>query len=1086
MIPGIRGTLLSEEALEHVAPDALKGLLDEPGRAAARRRVAAWHTPLRRELGPATGLRTLFDRLAVPLVSHLGYRALLDAGLHARPDALRAILESHKRPVATLIVTAWGQDPSSAWRDAVRQGIAHGLRWCFCLTGPALRSVDTLRTYARQHVEFDLEIAIDHDRTFAVFWGLLRAEAMNPSDHDGRPLLERAIEISERHRTAVRVSLQAGVNDALAHLGKAFSSVTTRAAGFNEALIVIYRILFLLFAEARGLVPGWHPIYRDGYTIEALRRPIETFPRPRGLWETLQAISRLAHRGCRIGTLRVTPFNGRLFSPTESPLADRVPLDDGAVRQALLALTTRPSRAGRQRIAYGDLGVEQLGGVYERVLDLDPAGTNRRKTTGSFYTPRPLTEFLVRRTLAPLVHDASPERILSLRILDPAMGSGAFLVAACRYLAIAYESALTRHDGLSADDVSDDDRAGFRREIAQRCLYGVDLNPMAVQLGRLSLWLATLSADRPLTFLDHRLRAGNSLVGATPYDLAREPARRTRQSSGPLPLFDDPATNEELRHTIAARHAIANEPGDTLAQVRAKEQALARLDQETHDLARWKRACDLWCSAWFRDGHTRPPFHALMDAIFDRGSLPTRVSAPLLEEARTIAERERFLHWTLEFPEVFFGDADVAKGFDAIVGNPPWEMLRGDLGAQSSRETSRTAAARLTVFARGSGVYALRGNGHANLYQLFLERMLCLLRQGGRLGVILPSGLATDQGTAPLRRALLERSSIDTFVSFENRDGVFPIHRSLKFLLLSATTSGETATLPCRFGVRNPEALDDLPELGPDPAAIPINRRLIARVSGEDLAIPDVRCALDVDVLAQIAFTTPALGDTDGWNVQFGRELNATDDRGHFHAARQRGGEHDLPVIEGKHLAPFVVNVGASRLRIRADAAAALVDPARTFRRMRLAYRDVAAATNRLTLIAALVPAGTITTHTLFCLKNALTEDCQRYLCAIFNSYVANYLVRLRVNTHVTTGIIDRLPVPKPPQDSLPFIELASLGASLSGNPTDAGLHARLQAAVACVYALDRKQFRHILDTFPLVPIADRDAAMRCFCDIVT
>src|SRR4029450_4136333 len=138
--------------------------------------------------------------------------------------------------------------------------------------------------------------------------------------------IERAIELSEQHRTAVRASLQVGVNDALVHFGHAFSSVTAGAAGFNEALVVIYRILFLLFAEARGLVPGWHPIYRDGYTIEALRHPIETYPRPRGLWETLQAISRLAHRGCRIGTLRVTPFNGRLFSPAESPLADRAPL----------------------------------------------------------------------------------------------------------------------------------------------------------------------------------------------------------------------------------------------------------------------------------------------------------------------------------------------------------------------------------------------------------------------------------------------------------------------------------------------------------------------------------------------------------------------------------------------------------------------------------------------------------------------------------------------------------------------------------------------------------------------------------------
>ena len=142
----------------------------------------------------------------------------------------------------------------------------------------------------------------------------------------------------------------------------------------DEALIVVYRILFLLFAEARGLVPRWHPIYRDSYTIEALRGPVEMLPRPVGVWEALQAIARLAHRGCRIGALRVPPFNGRLFSPAHAPLADRVPLDDRVVRQAMLALTTRRGRGGLERIAYGDLGVEQLGGVYERLLDFDPAG----------------------------------------------------------------------------------------------------------------------------------------------------------------------------------------------------------------------------------------------------------------------------------------------------------------------------------------------------------------------------------------------------------------------------------------------------------------------------------------------------------------------------------------------------------------------------------------------------------------------------------------------------------------------------------------------------------------------------------------
>src|SRR5207245_8127089 len=144
--------------------------------------------------------------------------------------------------------------------------------------------------------------------------------------------------------------------------------------GLEQALTIVYRILFLLFAEARALVPLWHPIYRESYSVETLRDTAERSPQPDGLWDALRAITRLAHAGCRAGDLRVTPFNGRLFAPSRTPLVDRRDLDDEAARRAVLALTTRPApdRSGRERIAYRDLGVEQLGAVYETLLDYEP------------------------------------------------------------------------------------------------------------------------------------------------------------------------------------------------------------------------------------------------------------------------------------------------------------------------------------------------------------------------------------------------------------------------------------------------------------------------------------------------------------------------------------------------------------------------------------------------------------------------------------------------------------------------------------------------------------------------------------------
>ena len=278
-------------------------------------------------------------------------------------------------------------------------------------------------------------------------------------------------------------------------------------------------------------MPIWNDAYRNAYTIDTLtRRAARSAP---GLWKAFQAISRLAHAGCKAGELEVTAFNGRLFSPRHSPLIDQRHVADTVMRDVLLSLATEITIEGRRRISYHDLGVEQLGSVYERILEHEPAIDNgaivitrtstRRKTTASFYTPQPLTEFLVRRTLMPLVEGRTADEILALRIVDPAMGSGAFLVAACVFLAETCEQALIREGRWSAADVGATDRASLRRQVAERCLYGVDLNPTAVQLARVSLWLTTLAANRPLTYLDHHLAAGNSLIGARLSDLSRPP-----------------------------------------------------------------------------------------------------------------------------------------------------------------------------------------------------------------------------------------------------------------------------------------------------------------------------------------------------------------------------------------------------------------------------------------------------------------------------------------------------------------------------------------------------------------------------------
>jgi hypothetical protein len=279
-----------------------------------------------------------------------------------------------------------------------------------------------------------------------------------------------------------------------------------------------------------------------------------------------------------------------------------------------------------------------------------------------------------------------------------------------------------------------------------------------------------------------------------------------------------------------------------------------------------------------------------------------------------------------------------------------------------------------------------------------------------------------------------------------------------------------------RTGISSPSDLDAIADTpAGDERVVPMTRVLIERVSGPELAMPDVATRTDLAILSRLVFAHPPLGDPSGWNARFGRELNATDDKAHFTT------DEGLPVIEGKHLHPFRVEVGESQQRLPARVARRVL-PARPFERVRLGYREVAAATNRLTLIAAMIPAGVVTTHTVFCLKEPLAEDDQYFLCGMLNSYVANYLVRMRVTTHVTAGIMERLPMPRPPHDSTAAREVRALArgfqlAGLKPRPTT-DLAARLQALAAHLYGLDALAFERILETFPLIDTETKREAL--------
>lgn len=1095
LVPGISGTLMPEQYLaRRVAHDIrhLEGTDEAPQRAA--RHLTGWWRTASARCGPASPLRVIFDALAMPLFGILGFRAH-DAAFHGA--TCRATLTTPGGSAVALVITCWAARPSSRWADVADHAHRIGAPWGIVLAPPFLSLLPTEGHASRRSLDFELPTVLATGGAEYLL-SLLRASRFDASDGAGNSVLARVVARADNYRTEVKTDLQAGVAAALTTLVPAVRGVSRSArdtAPVDQALTIVYRVLFLLFAESRRLLPVTERIYSEGYAIEQLclkaLRGATT-----GLWDSLAAISRLSRLGCQTMDLRVTPFNGALFARAAAPALekrlrrsrhrDERRAADAAIANALVALASRRTPAGTERILFRDLGVEQLGAVYERVLDLPDVSppppqagrghrhSRSRRETGTFYTPQPLADFVVRRTLAPLVDGATTDDIVRLRVLDPAMGSGAFLVAACRYLATAYEQAAIAEGRCDSEDLDEQERAGIRRLIAERCLAGVDRNGTAVQLARLSLWLATLSEGRPLGFLDHRLRTGDSLVGAWPDDLRRVSQRA--HTRAPLPLFGVAELSGAVHSAVEPLARVMQNRDDTVADVRNKEEAWRLFQSDASPLHRWRLASHVWCARWFSSPDDTPDAaetRALMGALLtaDR-TLPTPHLRRRLDHAVSTAQRLGFFHWPLEFPDVFLSDATgrAPGGFDAIVGNPPWEMLRRDPGDAEARSGA------LLRYVRQSGQFPSCAEGHLNLYQAFIDRTLSLVRPGGRIGLVLPWGLSTDDGSGALRRRLLQETRLDMVVGIDNAHGLFPIHRGVRMAAVTATHGGPTGSFNATFGVKDEQALDALPSRGaPADRNVRLSARDIDRVGGHAARIPDLRHGHDLPLLTSLVDRFPPLGSSNGWHVTFGRELNATD------VSRDLiddGDEQTVAVIEGKHLAPFVVDASSAR-RLPMPIVARRI-PAARFDHPRLGYRDVSGFGNRLTLIAAVIPAHAITTHTVLVIKEGLDLEAQEFLCACLNSFVINAVVRMLMGSHITTTLAGSLPIPVWRGDAIDRT-IALLVRRLARPAAPQRVMARLQGLVAHRFGLTRETFQHVLAGFPLVPSTERAAALEWY-----
>ena len=267
MIAGVSGPLVSGHYAEHLLGAAFAGQLGERTRDRARRRVRAWWRRAGSSLGPASPLRSMFDLGAAPLMEVLGFSAR-----HPRETARGALLCGEAAAaslVVPLILAPWGSRLDLLWSEVAREGARHDSSWALCFNGLALRLCDSRQTFARSYLEFEFDALLDHPAAMALFWGLLRSDAM--------PALTSAIALaSAKHGVAVSAALRDGVREALLLFLQGMLSSRRRTAGSGPALVasvldqaftLVYRVLFLLFAESRALVPLWHPIYRPGYSL---------------------------------------------------------------------------------------------------------------------------------------------------------------------------------------------------------------------------------------------------------------------------------------------------------------------------------------------------------------------------------------------------------------------------------------------------------------------------------------------------------------------------------------------------------------------------------------------------------------------------------------------------------------------------------------------------------------------------------------------------------------------------------------------------------------------------------------------------
>ena len=867
--------------------------------------------------------------------------------------------------------------------------------WALVSNGRVLRLLRDNPAMTRPaYLEFDFQRLFEEDNfaDFSLFWLLLHHSRLAP--RDGRPegaILEQWREQGQQEGERALGELRGGVTQALRELGSGFlahpdntglrqaleSGDLSPEGYFQELLRLVYRFLFLLTAEDRDLVllpeadEATRELYRQGYSLGHLReraRYRRYHDRHDDAWEQL----RITFEGFRSGQpLLGQPALGGLFDGDQCPHLDAARLGNRFLYKALFHLGWFQSGHGLVRINYRDMDTEELGSVYESLLELvpvvqvehrpwrfaflgdpqpgsEPAQEKQRgsarKTSGSYYTPDSLVQELIKSALEPVIErtlkesrENPVEALLALKVVDPAAGSGHFLLAAARRLAA--EVARLR---AGADQPTEADYRHALREVVAHCIYGVDLNPLAVELCKTALWLETVEPGKPLGFLDAHIRCGNALVGVLDPGMLAEGIPDNAYK--PLTGDDKKAATQLKKANKTAREGFVQAslnwnaevaepqlcavdldhmPEDTSEQVEEKRRAWEAA-RESYACRHQREAADLFVAAFFvpKRLETLEAVPTMADLIAWREGRAVR--SQVAELAGELARRHRFFHWYIEFPEVY-----ERGGFDCVLGNPPWERIKlqeqeffasrapdiADTPNAAARrrmiaalneppqdapegvrhamrrlysefQQARQTAEAASQFVRTGGRFPLTGVGDVNLYAVFAETFLNLMAGNGRAGLICPTGIATDDSTKAYFEHITSRHRLAALYDFENREAIFPsVHRSYKFALLTLGSDCPEADF-LLFATRVEHLRDP---------------RRHFRLSAADIHLlnpnthtcPVFRSRRDAELTRKIYRRVPVLIDEskgvpgNPWGIRFARLFDMSNDSGLFRTREQ-------------------------------------------------------------------------------------------------------------------------------------------------------------------------------------------------------